>query len=506
MNPSATPSVNHTSTLIKGVGIIFFVGMVTSALAYLLRLILARRLTPDELGLFFAIYSVILLVGWTKSFGLGSALSKFVPEYLILKDYSKIKSMLVFILSFTLLSSILVLLIAYLVPASFINGYFKSELAKPLLLLLLIFLFIDAIVQLLSSYFLSVKFFFLYSLRDLLTKGIVVGALLLFSGFSLTEVAFLYIGSSVINLAIHLFFFFKHFPFFSSKVSLSAQTMRRWFRFSLPMTFRDLFDVLMTYTDNLILVFFRPLAEVAMYNVILPTADLLLVVGRPFGRIMFPLTSELVALHDRQKLLFLLGKSHKYVFLLLVPLAVVVILFSKFILTTFFGVDYTGGALALQILTIGYLFPCLSLISYNVLLGLGRSKEAAGVTIAVNILNLVLNLLLIPFFGNFGQGYLGAIIATAIGSFISFFSFSWFLYKFLQYKPPWKELFVTLMVGVGFLAGGYYLQGMTANVLLQIIFVALLLLLYPPTLFLFRITSLKEMKGFWDIFVRRIKV
>ena len=113
---------NYISKLLRGAGTIFLLSSLSSAFSYLTRILLAKKLSTAEFGLFFAVYNIVLLVGWLKTFGLYSALKKYVPEYKVNNDNVGIKSTLVFIMSFAIITSIIFLLLAYFFPTSITNS------------------------------------------------------------------------------------------------------------------------------------------------------------------------------------------------------------------------------------------------------------------------------------------------------------------------------------------------------------------------------------------------
>jgi len=488
--------MTHTFKLIKGAGILFIIGLITSALAYLIRLVLARKLSLEDFGLFFAVYSFILMVGWTKSFGLGSAIQKYLPEFRVKNQHDHIKSIITFSLIFITLTTFLVLLMTFLTPDKFINSFFKSTGSKSLILILLFFTLIDGFSQIISSYFLSMNFYFLHSLRDFIIKVIVMLILIFTLNPSVLQVGFFYLIGSVIGLIVHLIFFLKTFSYFQHKFTLKKSMMVTWFKFSLPMTIKELFDVFMSYSDNLILVFFRPLVEIGIYNVILPTADLLLIVGRPFGRIFFPLTSELNSLNKLSDLSFLIEKTHKYLLIILIPISCFLFVFAEKVLELLFGKEYAFGFHGLQIMVLGYLFPTLSLVSYNALLGLGKSKNVARTTIIANVLNLILNLILIPHFGKMEQGYIGAILGTVISSLFLFIALSFSLYNLVNYFPKVKLFLFLFLIEFIFIFIGYSIKNnLFPYYYSMLIFSSILMVIYPLILYLFNIISTKEIKG-----------
>ena len=486
---------NYSSKLVQGAAIIFIASLFSSVLGYFIRIVLARKLTPEEFGLFFAVYNIILIVGWLKGFGLSSAIGKFIPELNLHQNNVGIKSVLIFVSAFTLLSNILFFLIIYFFPSNIINSYFQSPLGKQLLLALFMYVFIEGLSTILTGYFLSIYRFVLFSLRDVVIRGIVLISIIYLTDLKVLEVAIVYFLASTINLFLNFIYFLKNFKFFSYEVKITKEMSKSLFQFSIPLMIRDFFGVLMARVDNLILVFFRPLVEVGIYNVIMPTADMLLIFSRPFGRILFPLSSELYALKNIAKINSLLQEVHKHLLLLLLPCLVIMVTFSHYILKTFFGVQYAVGYMAMNILTIGFFVTSLNIVSYGVLMGIGKQKEAAIVTIISNILNVLLNLILVPYFGTLNQGYIGAIIATIISSIVLFFLIDYYLRKTINYAFPWKHSSILFFIGLVLLVIGYLITWNISNIYLQIVVYLLgILILYPLSLFLFKITSILEIK------------
>jgi O-antigen/teichoic acid export membrane protein len=191
--------VNYSSKLLKGAGIIFAASILSSAFAYFIRILLAKKLSVEEFGLFFAVYSAVLTVGAIKGLGTGASVSKFIPEFEVSNEQNKIKSVLSFIFLFNIFSSIVVFIIFYFFPENIINSYFKSEMAKSLLLWLFVFVSIDSLSKVVSGYFLSRHFSFIFSLRDLIVRAVIFLSLLLVVDLNNIMVALMHIGASLLG-------------------------------------------------------------------------------------------------------------------------------------------------------------------------------------------------------------------------------------------------------------------------------------------------------------------
>ena len=84
--------MRYAEKLAKGSLIIFAFSITTAIIGYLLRVYLARNLTVAEFGLFYAVMALVSFFWLVKDLGVGTTLVKFIPEFLVKKKYSEIKS------------------------------------------------------------------------------------------------------------------------------------------------------------------------------------------------------------------------------------------------------------------------------------------------------------------------------------------------------------------------------------------------------------------------------
>lgn len=493
--------INHSQRLFRGAAIIFIVSMLISGLGYLIRIILARNLSTTEFGLFFAIYNFVLLIGWAKGLGFSSALQKFIPELRIKDDNVAIKSLLIFCLVYTILSSVIVFLFFYFFPGEIINNYFKSNIAHTLFLILLLFIAVDDISKLISSYFLSVHQHFIFSIRDLLSRAVIIGLLLFNFSTDIFAVTLFYLIGSLFSLLVNCLLWLYYFSFFSYKYVFSRKQITDFVSFSFPLMIKDFFGTLLARVDTILLVYFRPLTEVAIYNVVFPTGDMLLQFSRPLGRILVPLSSELCALEKKKELALLVRMTYKYLFILLVFGGIFLFFFASVLLNVLFGFEYSSGFIGLQLLVPGFIASGLSIITMGVLVGLGKVKEIAKVTISVNLLNVVLNVIMIPIFGIWSMGYVGAIISTVFCFVFSFICLSIYLHRELGSTLPLRDFFKTLLSGFLSLISSYVIAKLINFSLFKIVAILILVLFgsYLLGLFLLKMISKKELKLIWSI-------
>ncbi|MCX6707570.1 MAG: oligosaccharide flippase family protein, partial [Candidatus Woesearchaeota archaeon] len=81
-------------------------------LGYLVRLVLARGLSKDDYGLFYAVFSFFAFLIIFKDLGLNQTLTKFVSDYLHKKNYSGMKSVIVSVFSIQFIISTIIAITA----------------------------------------------------------------------------------------------------------------------------------------------------------------------------------------------------------------------------------------------------------------------------------------------------------------------------------------------------------------------------------------------------------
>jgi len=165
----------------------------------------------------------------------------------------------------------------------------------------------------------------------------------------------------------------------------------------------------MGWIDTLMLGYFLTAKDVGIYRASLATARLLKIVPASFISIFFPVVTELYSkgLHGEVK-----DANYavtKWIFMIVLPLVMLMVLFSDDVLNILYGSAYVTGAYAFCILTLSYFLISIMLPTRQMIKTVGRTK-----LIMLNIsigafLNVILNYLLIPRYG-----MEGAALATGI--------------------------------------------------------------------------------------------
>jgi len=187
--------------------------------------------------------------------------------------------------------------------------------------------------------------------------------------------------------------------------------LRKLLSFSWPLSIGSLVTFAYSYFDRAILVAFVSLASLGVYNAALTAATVLAGVSTAFANALLPVYSKIGgfgALENCRKATWL---SSRYVSLVMVPLAFGLLATAKPALTLFVGQAYIGGTLPLMIFCLASALTAFGLVLTPMLTALARTRMIMLITISSFALGLVSAYALLPFIG-----FVAAAIARDIAA------------------------------------------------------------------------------------------
>ena len=270
-------------------------------------------------------------------------------------------------------------------------------------------------------------------LQPALFLGMLGGVLLIGKNFTLALYAFLL--STILAAGTGIYAIYRLFPPLFSHLSPEVD-VRALLRFSLPIVGVTLATMGVTYTDRLMLAILETPEAVGTYQpaaiLALQLNFILFAVTAAFS----PIISDLYESGQFEDLSSLYADTVRWIILLTLPAAIVLIVFAPQIVSIW-GAEYRDGASALRILAAAQ-FVVAGVGSVGQMLQMSDHQDYVfGVNASMAVLNVVLNWLLIQWYGVNGAA-LATGITTALGdtaevvglySFLSIHPFRWTLWK-----------------------------------------------------------------------------
>jgi O-antigen/teichoic acid export membrane protein len=441
---------NYTRQVFAGFSIIIAMTLLGAIASYLFRLVLARNLTVSEYGLFYSVYAIVYMFFVLRDFGSGSAVIKYIPEYIAKKQFANLKTGISLASLMTLVSSAVMFFLCFLFSKIIASNYVHEPNQVMFVILIGVMFFFLSFDALITNILAGFQNYTLYAVAQFLRQALPLFfiSLLLLIDKNAYYAAYATILSSIVLLFVFGIFILgkiRKFKDKQSKIVDKKSIFKNILYFGIPITLVGISGMFLQFTDTILITFFLGTEKSGIYNAALPVSNILIFLSSAVVAITMPLASELWTKKLKKRLGDGLTFFYKYSVFILLPFVLVVAVFADVIISLLFTQKYVTAAPALRILIVGSFFFFIALINFSVISGIGRPKSTATITIIGAIINVVLNLILIPLFG-----ISGAAVATSAGYFIMMvFSFN-SLKKRVKLKIPilhWaKTLFLSIFL------------------------------------------------------------
>jgi len=428
--------MSSSRKLAKWTAIVFSTSLLSVGLAYILRLILARELSVEEYGLFYAVLSFVYLFGILKDLGLGPAVAKHVSEYAALKKIGQAKYLVAHVAYVQIVIGFVVFAVLFAGSGYFAASFFKSDVALGIIVILALEFIVG--LSTLKPSLQGLQKVVAYSVTEPLRLAIIIALVLTVLPSSAFGIALGYLIAGVLTTAWLVSNLARSFR--GIKMEKEKGLVRHVFKFASIIFVSSVVGYVVSYTDVLALTYFRSLYEVGLYQAALPTSQVLWIFATAMGTVLLPFISELWTKGRKQEVSKGLSILIRLAFAGIIPFALVFIGYPDLIIRTLFGEAYLPGAPALQVLAVGSLFYTIFAILGTALMGMDKPKTFTKITATVAVINLALNIALVP-----SVGIIGAAYATSLSYLIGFALTSASLRKSIKLSIPGWRLAKLLM-------------------------------------------------------------
>jgi O-antigen/teichoic acid export membrane protein len=404
---------NHVLKFFAKSSFILFIGAILSKVfTYLYRVILAKNFGQENYGLFSLAIIVTNLFIAVLSLGLQSGLVRYIPLYLGKNENEKIKSVVHFSLNLTLITSFIGAGLLFFFSETIALTFFHNSDLTIFLKFFAVFIPIILFSGLFHSIILAYEKVGWYSfIGNILTP---LSQLLLIFFF-----IFLGLGVKAIPLSYNMAFLFVLLTaFFVCKLGIKdlfgkpdlkkeeiKEVNRKLFSYSWPIILSGLISYLFATVDSFLIGHFKPVSYVGIYNAAVPISVFLLIVPTLFLQLFLPIITKEYANNNIPLISKLSKQLGKWIFIFNLPLLIIMLLFPGAVINLLFGAEYLQAETPLRLLSLGVFFYSLFQISENLLSMAGKSKRILlNLTIAT-IINIILNIILIPKYGINGAAF-----------------------------------------------------------------------------------------------------
>jgi len=444
-----TEPKDYARRFVKGSSIVFAALIVAGFIGILMRMFLWRSLSLVDYGLFYATFTFISLITLFRTVGLNDALTKYTPEFMLKKQYDKIRSSMAIIVLFQVLLTIPITLVLVFLsdPIATVICGTSAAAAAPIFKILGLWFFVMAFYHIFRSTFQGFQDPITYASMEIVYILVTFLCVFFAAGvfrLGVDGVALGFLVGAAILVILWLVIFQKKYPhILVGKLRIEKPLVKKITFFALPVFIGGIGGIILGYTDTIMLSIMRGPGEVALYQTAQPLAQMLTYFPAALGVILLPMTSELWAKREKELLGQALHLIMKFSFIIIIPAVFVFMAFPDTVIRSFAGVDYLPAVLTLQILTVAVIASTLLTILHCVVSGIGKPIIATKVIGTMAALNFIGNLLLIPKYGT-----AGAALTTFISGLVGLFLTLYLMRKLVKFTLPALPLFKTIMAGL----------------------------------------------------------
>jgi len=392
-----------------------FISIATASLAhFILRIVLGRELGPDGLGVYTLAFTIYLFGMQFAAFGIGEALTKYVAEFLddkvVIRNYVS-SGMISSIITGGLMGVVLFLL----APCIAVSFFHIPELEGMIQLTAFCYPFIaiqKAVLGTLNGF----RRMHLYALLNIIQNVTVVVAsiaLVLLSGMGVMGAVIGFVGPTILVSALCPVLIRDCIRFDASLWDVAA--LRATTVFGFYVVLANSIGFLNTNIDSIMIGYYLNPAEVGIYAIAVLLAQILTLIPNAVQRVTAPATATLYRKGDIEGVRRIFYSTLKKSLLLSIGSATLIAVFGPYIIALLFTEEYLVSYIPLLILLLGYSIGASFAAVGTTLSSIGKVHIPFRISAVCGVLNVILNILLIPIFGISGAAL--ATAATMIANF-----------------------------------------------------------------------------------------
>ncbi|MDO5851218.1 MAG: oligosaccharide flippase family protein [Methanobacteriaceae archaeon] len=214
-------------------------------------------------------------------------------------------------------------------------------------------------------------------------------------------------------------------------------------RFAIPVAITALSEIAIYDIGTLIIGVFMLTSDVGYYTAADPISRIPLIISLSVSTILLPAVAEAHTLHNEKLLQRYILDCIRYSIIVVLPLCVGISIFAMPLLVLLFGTSYIPSSGVLSILVIGMAFYTVFMIACSILQGIGLPRLPMYILVSGTIVNLLLNVLLVQFFG-----IIGAAIGTSIATLFLMIIIVLLLIKVTGVKLPLKNIAFIVLANI----------------------------------------------------------
>jgi len=403
--------MSNKGSLLKNI-LTFGVSSATLAFLFLLAVIAARYLGPQDFGIFTFALAFVFFFDFLLDPGLYHLMIREIA-----RDNTKVRQYMLHAFVWKLIAIPVVFLLVVLV----INFIHESSRIQNAVYLMAISSFIKSIKDVYRSSLFAYENFKLEAISAVIEKGglLVLGGLALVMGYGLYGLCWSFVVVRIIDLFVIHFMSRQFFEIPASKFHI--QFLKYMLKSGIPIGAYYVTLNLYNYIDTVMISIMRNSEEVGWYSASYKVYEGLLIIPVIIGTVMLPRLS-LSKNSDSEVFEEIITQGWRYLLILALLVISIGMPLTYDFIDMFYGELYVESAITLKILLYGVAFAYMVNFLQTVMISIDKQKILVSIALFGLILNVLLNYIVIQRYG-----YVGAAVVTVIVEALVFLMLSYYI-------------------------------------------------------------------------------
>lgn len=230
--------------------------------------------------------------------------------------------------------------------------------------------------------------------------------------YGLPGVGAAYFAAGIINLVILYLFAFSRTSRLKLNILLSnKESFKLLFGFSIWIFLSKAFAFISYRIDTIVIGIFLPLENLTYYNIAFKVFDVLRYGFSLISSTLVPVTSEIAATMNKERLSLLFKKASKYTTLSMFPIVIFFFFYSDKMIHLWMGSSFGTSVVLSQLFIASLFFTALVSSGSEMMTGMNKLKVLVKYNGVGSLINLVASVILVQKIGVYG-----VVVGTLIGS------------------------------------------------------------------------------------------
>jgi len=413
-SPLGKGEMNLKVKALRNVGSNWFGAAVTTAVGFFLSPFILHRLGDDAFGLWILIFSLTGYYG-IFDFGIRSSIVKYVAEFEATGDRDRLTRIVnVSIFSFGCVA--LVLMAATGVCSLYLGSIFRVppgflHTARLLVLVAGTAVALGFPLSVFTGVLEGLQQFHFINLAQVLStllRALLI-VLALRHGLGLLSIVFITVALPLLSYLAYAWRVTRTMPLSFGARYVDGPTFRQIFHYSSSSFVSQIAYRLRFQTDAVIIGAMLSASAITYFSIGSKLVTYAFMPLAGLGQIFTPMASHFDATGDRERLRKLFVQGNRACALLVFPISILLLVLGKSLIDVWVGARYESSYVILVILVIPNVLFLMQGSSRQVLYGIGRHRALAIVNVTEGVVNVVMSIVLIRYWGIVGDA-----IGTAI--------------------------------------------------------------------------------------------